>query len=412
MRLGLRAGFGLLVLPPLAAATVRLAQPDAPVVVRIYGVEIVLIAAVQVAISVVAVRRTPTAGILRALIPALVAGLVVATADVASLSVAIHVSARFEILPVLAYDVVFGLVLALPVVVVLHAASLCRAATSKAGIDASTSRLLAVYRHVLEESAGRAARWRPYALLTHQLVRRHVRRTLEDVQRGYAKLAVERDLDDAEVRDRQKLGDYLVSVPPVSKIVPVPTVATIFVLWKLVPVLVAVAVTGATWVGGGHWRIADLPDLIGKAVPGEVVSLVIDALALAVAFPLLMLVLAPAIHKRDRLLAKYRVCEREVILMDDSLQVPRRSRRLEYVMAALPAIPLILYGGAVLAYAVAGLFLYPSPAGPLGNLARRADLMHLGPVTGAVLAQAFLVAAAAWIAWVVRTRQQTRVVLL
>src|SRR5438105_1590781 len=291
VRLGLRAGFGLLVLPPLAATTIRLAQPDAPVVVRIYGVETVLIAAVQMAISVRAVRRTPTAGILRALIPALVAGLVVATADVASLSVAFHVSARFEILPVLAYDVVFGLVLALPVVVVL-------------------------------------------------------------------------------------------------------------------------AVTGATWVGGGHWRIADLPDLIGKAVPGEVVSLVIDALALAVAFPLLMLVLAPAIHKRDRLLAKYRVCEREVILMDDSLQVPRRSRRLEYVMAALPAIPLILYGGAVLAYAVAGLFLYPSPAGPLGNLARRADLMHLGPVTGAVLAQAFLVAAAAWIAWVVRTRQQTRVVLL
>jgi branched-subunit amino acid transport protein len=106
------------------------------------------------------------------------------------------------------------------------------------------------------------------------------------------------------------------------------------------------------------------------------------------------------------------VCEREVILMDDRLGIPRSSRRLEYVMAALPAVPLALYGGAVLVYALVGLFFYPSPEGPLGGLVARADLMHLGPVTGAVLAQPFLVAAAAWIAWIVKTRKTTRVVLL
>ena len=99
--------------------------------------------------------------------------------------------------------------------------------------------------------------------------------------------------------------------------------------------------------------------------------------------------------------------------MDDCLEdVHRKSRRLEYVMAAVPALPLALYGGAVLVYALAGLFVYPSPAGPLGGLVERADLMHLGPVTGAVLAQAFLLAAAVWIAWIVKTRKTTRVVLL
>jgi hypothetical protein len=90
----------------------------------------------------------------------------------------------------------------------------------------------------------------------------------------------------------------------------------------------------------------------------------------------------------------------------------RSSRRFEYVMAALPALPFAVYGLVVLAYAVAGLFVYPSPQGPLGGLVERADLMHLGPVTGVVLAQAFLLGAAAWIAWIVIARRQTRVVLL
>jgi hypothetical protein len=45
---------------------------------------------------------------------------------------------------------------------------------------------------------------------------------------------------------------------------------------------------------------------------------------------MLMLVHAPAIHGRDKLLTEYMVCEREVILMDDRLRVPRSSRRLEY----------------------------------------------------------------------------------
>jgi hypothetical protein len=98
--------------------------------------------------------------------------------------------------------------------------------------------------------------------------------------------------------------------------------------------------------------------------------------------------------------------------MDDQLQVARSSRRFEYVMAALPALPLMLCGGVVLAYALAGLFVYPSPQGPLGGLVERADVMHLGPVTGVALAQPFLVAAALWIAWIVRTRKTTRVVFL
>jgi len=135
-------------------------------------------------------------------------------------------------------------------------------------------------------------------------------------------------------------------------------------------------------------------------------------LALVIAFALLMLALAPSIHRRDQLLAKHMVCEREVILMDTRLCVPRSSRRLEYLLAALPALPLLLYGGAVLSYALAGLFVYPSPEGPLGGLIEHADLMHLGPVTGVVLAQTFLVGAAVWVAWIVKTRKETRVVFL
>ena len=412
MRIGIAAGLVLLPLPLLVVVCVRLARPSDLIVTHILAAETVLIAAAEVAISIGVVRKTPTPGIVRALIPATVAGLVVATADVATSSVAFRTRPTEEIPSVVAYDIVLGVLLALPVIIILHAASRCRVAAKKADVDASPMALIAAYRSVLAKSRSRAALWRVPALLTHQLVRRHVRRTLETVQRGYANRAIERGLNKAEARDRQTIDDYLLSVPPISRVVPIPTVASIFVLWKLVPVLVAVAATVAAWFGGGRWGLADVSEPIGKVVPNEVASLVIDALALMIAFPLLMLVLAPAIHRRDKLLAEYAVCEREVILMDDRLRVPRSSRRLEYVMAALPALPLVLYGGAVLAYALAGLFVYPSPEGPLGGLVERADLMHLGPVTGAFLAQAFLVAAAGWIAWIVRTRKTTRVVFL
>lgn len=412
MRLGIAVGLRLLVLPPLVVASVRLAEPGDPIVSRILAVETVLVVAAQLAVSIAAVRRTPTPGIVGALVPALVAGLVVATGDISGLVVAFHTLAPAAVLSVVAYDVVFGVVLALPLVVVLDAASRCRVAARKEDVDASPRSLIAAYRSVLEQSARAAAGRHVWALLTHQLLRRHVRRSLEAVQRGYARLAVERDLDAAEARDRQTIGDYLLAVPPVSRVVPIPTVASVFVLWKLVPMLVAVATTVAAWFGGGRWGLEHVVEPIASVVPDEIASFVIDALALMIAFPLLMLVLAPAIHRRDKLLADHMVCEREVILMDDKLDVPRCSRRLEYVMAALPAVPLAVYGGAVLVYAVAGLFVYPSPKGPLGDLVERADLMHLGPVTGAILAQAFLVAAAAWLAWIVKARKATRVVLL
>jgi hypothetical protein len=175
--------------------------------------------------------------------------------------------------------------------------------------------------------------------------------------------------------------------------------------------LVAAASGGAAWFGGGRWGLTDLVAPIGSVVPNEVASLVLDALALMIAFPLLMLVLAPAIHRRDELLKEHEVCECEVILMDNRLRVPRSSRRREYVLTALPALPFALYGGAALLYAVAGLFVYPSPEGPLGGLVERADVMHLGPVTGAILSQAFLVVAAVWIAWIVNARKRTQVVL-
>jgi hypothetical protein len=409
-RLGLYTGLVLLVLPAIVATTIRLGQPDgAAAVIRIFGAEKVLIAAAQVAIAIVAVRRRQS--IRLALVSPIVAGVVVAAGDVISFSRAFDIPASFEILPAFAYDVVLGFALALPVVVFLQAASVCRTPTPTGEVDASAEELLAAYDRVREKSTSRPVPWRLYGFLTSQLVRRHVRRTLEDLQRGYAARAVVHDLDAAEARDRQKLGDYLLAVPPISKIVPVPTVATVFVLWKLVPVLVGLGLTASAWVGGNHLRVDELPRLIGKVVPTEAASLVIDGLALLVAFPLLMFVIAPAIHKRDRLLAGEKVCEREVILMS-RIKAPRSSRRFEYVLAGLPAAPVILFGGAMLVYAIAGLFVYPSPKGPLGNLVRRADLMHLGPVTGVVLAQVLLAAAAAWIAWIVKARRQTRVVLL
>jgi hypothetical protein len=414
VRGGLTTGLRLLVLAPLVVAAVRLVQPGNPIVARILALETVLIAATQVVISIAVVRKTPTLRILRALVPAALAGGVVATGDVVGRSYALHSPATSVILSVVAYDVVLGVVLALPVIVVLRAASQCRVAARKKDVDASAKSLITAYRDVLDESSREGGGWHLSAMLTHQLLRRHVRRTLEAIQRGYAKLALDRGLTRAEARDRQTIGDYLLTVPPMSKVVPISTAASIFVLWKLVPLLVAFAATVAAWFGGGRWGLADISGPISEVVPNEVVALVIDGLALFITFPLLMFALAPAIHRRDKLLAEYMVCEREVILMDDRLGISRlrRSRRLEYVMAALPAVPLALYGGAVLVYALAGLFVYPSPAGPLGGLVEKADLMHLGPVTGAVLAQAFLLAAAVWIAWIVDTRKTTRVVLL
>ncbi len=416
-RLGLTAGFSLLLLPALLVASVRLTEPGAANVQYIVGTEIVLIVLTQVFMSIVIARRSPAPGVVDSLTPALIAGVVVAAGDVVGTSLAFQTPITAGVVfSVIAYDVVLGITVALPFVLVCRATSLCRLAASRANVDASAEALIGVYRCVLAESTCGTSRLHSRVLharmlLTHQLLLRHIRRTLEAAQRGYAKRAVERGLDDVEARDRKTIDDYLLSVPPLSRAVPIPTVATIFLLWKLVPVLVALAALLATTVGGG-WGSAGVHEPLGEVVPHEIASLLVDGLALVIAFSLLMFVLTPAIRRRDKLLADYTVCEREVVLMDDRLDVPRSSRRLEYIMAVLPALPLVLCGGVILAYALAGLFVYPSPQGPLGDLIERADVMHLGPVTGVVLAQAFLVLAALWIASIVRARKTTRVVFL
>jgi hypothetical protein len=407
-RTGIVWGIRLAALPPLVTTTVPRERPE--LALQILGAETVLIAIVQVAISIAATRKSPTPRVAVALVPAVLAGLIVAVSDIVSFSLAIRIPEAPDVLTIVAYDVGLGLVLALPLVVVVRAAAHCRLAAPKETIDASPKSLLRAYGVVLTESA-RGPRWQICGLLTHHLIRRHIRRTLEGVQRGYALLAVKRRLSAAENRDRRMIDDYLLSVPPVSRLVPIPTVATVFVLWKLVPGLVEGATTFATWLGGSDSYVAGLTGATAF-IPDEVTSLAVDAFAVAFAFCLLMFVLAPSIRRRDKLLALHEVCEREVVLMDDRLHVRRSSRRLEYFMAGLPALPFALYGLAVLAYALAGLFVYPSPKGPLGGFVERADLMHLGPITGAVLAQAFLVAAAVWIAWIVETRKATRVVLL
>jgi hypothetical protein len=417
VRLGLAAGLGLLVLPVLVVATAGLSEPGNRAVIYILGAETVLIASAQVAISYLAIRSSPTPGLVGALIPAVIAGIVVTPGDVAAASLAFGTPANAEVVStVVAYDIVFGVMIAVPFLVVARATSLCRRATRKGDVDASADALIGVYRCVLAESTCKASRMRSRVLhirtlLTHQLLLRHIRRTLEAAQRGYAQRTVAMGLDKAEARDRKTIDDYLQSVPPISGVVPIPTVATIFLLWKVVPVLVALAAAFAVWIGG-DWGTGGAYEPVTRVVPEQIASFLVDGLALGIAFSLLMLVLTPAIRRRDELLAEYKVCEREVVLMDDQLQVARSSRRFEYVMAALPALPLMLCGGVVLAYALAGLFVYPSPQGPLGGLVERADVMHLGPVTGVALAQPFLVAAALWIAWIVRTRKTTRVVFL
>jgi hypothetical protein len=415
VRKGAKAGLTLLVLSALVAG-LQLAEPGDPLIARVYGVETIAIAAFQVWISIWAVRKElTTSGILRPLIPAVTAGLIVTGGDLVGLWFVFDIPPTAAgILSVVAYDVLLGVVLAVPVILIFQALASRPIGAPHRSVDASAAALLSAYRDVLAESERTVRRWRLWALLAHQLLHRHIRRTLEAVQREYAKRAseVSRGLDRAEARERRLIDDFLLSVPPLSRVVPIPTVATLVVLWKLVPGLVAVAAAVAAWIGGGSWALPAFIDPARGAVPDGLAEFVVNALALAVAFLLLMLVLTPAIHRRDHLLAKHSVCEREVILMDTRLGVPRTSRRLEYVMAGLPALPLVLYGGAVLAYALAGLFVYPSPEGPLGSLVERADLLNLGPVTGAVLAQAFLGAAAVWIAWVVRTRKATRVVFL
>ncbi len=404
MPLGIVAGLLLLPLPLAVLLTFQLAEPGAEVVTRMFAVKTVLIAAAEVAL-VIAARKNG----MRALLPAVVAGLVVTAGDAVVTSAGFNAPVAAVLPSVLAYDLVFGVLLALPVIIFLRARAVCSDALDRAGVDASPAALVKAYDAVLNDKTGP---WRWSELLEQQLVRRHIRRTLEAVQRGYAKLAVERALSKAEVRGRQTIDDYLLAVPPVSRAVPLPTVATIFVLSKFVPTLLASAGTAFAWFGGGRWSLDGVTQPIVGVVPDAIASLVVEGLALALAFSLVMFLLTPAIRRRDVLLKKHEVCEREVILMDDRLGVQRTSRRLEYFLASFPALPLLLVGGAMLAYAVVGLFVYPSPRGPLGGLVQRADVMHLGPVTGAVFAQVWLVAAAVWLASILKTRRTTRVVFL
>ncbi len=409
--IGIGTGFALLALPLLVFVSVRLTEPGDPLVSRMLGVETLLIAAAQVAVAVFVVRTTRGVGALAALIPTAVAGFVVATGDVIALSIAFETPASAQVLSVVAYDIVLGFVLAMPVVILMRSLWQCREDTRDLEVEPSAATLIEAYRSVLDASERKATGWNVRARLADQLLRRHIRQTLDALQRGCAKRAVERQPDESELRDRQLVGDYLLAVPPMSSIVPIPTVASVFVLWKLVPMLVAAASGAAAWFGGGEWALTDGVVSIAGVVPDEIASLILDGLALMVAFPLLMFVLAPAIHRRDELLRDHVVCEIEVVLMDERVRVPRSSRRREYVLTALPAAPFALYGVAVLVYSLAGLFVYPSPEGPLGGLVERADVMHVGPVTGAILSQPFLLFAAAWTAWIVNARKRTQVLL-
>src|SRR5688572_22418357 len=73
----------------------------------------------------------------------------------------------------------------------------------------------------------------------------------------------------------------------------------------------------------------------------------LEALALTIAFPLLMLALVLAIVRRDQLLAEHEVCEREMILMDDRLGVARtRILRRRPTRAAARAV----WRGAIAVY--------------------------------------------------------------
>ena len=302
MPLGIVAGLLLLPLPLAVLLTFQLAEPGAEVVTRMFAVKTVLIAAAEVAL-VIAARKDG----MRALLPAVVAGLVVTAGDAVVTSAGFDAPVAAVLPSVLAYDLVFGVLLALPVIIFLRARAVCSDALDRAGVDASPAALVKAYDAVLNDKTGP---WRWSELLEQQLVRRHIRRTLEAVQRGYAKLAVERALSKAEVRGRQTIDDYLLAVPPVSRAVPLPTVATIFVLSKFVPTLLASAGTAFAWFGGGRWSLDGVTQPIVGVVPDAIASLVVEGLALALAFSLVMLLLTPAIRRRDVLLKKHEVCER------------------------------------------------------------------------------------------------------
>ncbi|MFL5936212.1 MAG: hypothetical protein ACJ74P_09820 [Gaiellaceae bacterium] len=404
MGTGILVGLGLVVLSLLVLLTVQLAEPEPEFVTRILAVKTLVVASAELALVIHAREQG-----MRALFPAVVAGLLLAAGDITTSSAASDVTLVAVLPSVLAYDVVLGSMLALPVLVVLIAMAQCENRAPRANVDPRPTKLVEDYKQVLAQSA---RSWNLFAPLTQQLLRRHIRRTLEAVQRGYATLAIEHGLDEVQARDRRVVDDYVLAVPPVSRAVPGPTIASIFVLSKFVPTIVAGAATAAAWFGGSRWNLDSVSEPLGRAVPDQVASYAVDALALGMAFSLLMLLLTPAIRRRDVLLADRRICEREAVLMDDVLHVRRSSRRLEYLLAGLPALPLALFGGAMLAYAVAGLFVQASPQGPLAGLVRRADVMNLGPVSGAILAQVLVVAAAAWIASIVRTRRATRVVFI
>jgi hypothetical protein len=81
----------------MVVAWVRVVEPGSSLVAHIFAVETVLIVATQMAISILVVRTTPTLGIVRALTPAVVAGLVVGTGDVAGWSLAFETSPTAEI---------------------------------------------------------------------------------------------------------------------------------------------------------------------------------------------------------------------------------------------------------------------------------------------------------------------------
>jgi hypothetical protein len=136
-QLGLAAGLRLLVLPPLVVASVRLLDPGNPVVARILGVETVVIVLAQLAVSIAAVRRGPAESVGRLLVPASLAGAVVAVGDIVAAWFAFGTLTMSGVVSVLAYDLVFGLLLAVPVVVVYRATSRCRAALARSEIDAS-----------------------------------------------------------------------------------------------------------------------------------------------------------------------------------------------------------------------------------------------------------------------------------
>ena len=408
--LGAVTGLWLLVLPALVIGLGNVADPHGALGSRVLAIETVLIATAQVALAATLVWRSDAMRLRTGLVAPADAGVVVAAGDVAALRFAFGAPIAPGVAPVLAYDVLLGVMLAVPVVLIVRAASLSPTPVVVNDGEASASALVSAYRDVLNRTANATWRRQPIDSLAHQLLRRHIRKTLEAIQRGYAKRAVEcRPGDRQHARDRRFIDDCLLSVAPISGAVPVPTLAGVLVLSKVVLPLVGVAKALAAF-GGGRWGLENALAPLANIVPDEIEAYAPHAFALVIASSLLALVLAFGIHRRDQLLKDAKICEREVWMMDDFLQVRRSSRRWEYTWTALPALPFAVYGLAALAYAIIGLFVFPSPQGPLGDLVERADVMHLGPVTGAFLSLPFLLAAAFLVAWTVDARKRTKVV--